>query len=413
MEQSSSLQEFVSRFQAIALGAFFFALPLSTSATEIAGGVFLGTWALSGRLTDASWLKARRLAPVVLLMLLHLVGALYAPAGGPALAALNKVRFLAYALAIPAMGFPDSAIRAAVKAFLGGLSLTCLIALLQFARVLPNAGQPPRFALFHGYMHGTLSLMLVFGLLLTAWLFRSCATPRERLGNALLAVLLLAALMLAIPGRIGYLAFLLALPFIVYSYVRQSFSLWVASALAVALLLPAFSPSLRRRVAEGCQDLAAYSQGRHDTSLGARLEMWKFAWQLFRRAPLAGNGAGAFEALWPAGKPAGIVANYTDPHNTFFQVAADFGIAGLAVLALFLFAVGRCAWEDRHGFRGYVGFCFLGIFLVGSLTNTMIAGLTNTVWTAAVAGLVLTARPAWKNGSKTVTPPVPGGSTPA
>ncbi len=413
MPENSTVQAFATRFQAVALGAFFFALPLSTSATEVAGGVFLGTWALSGRLTDATWLKARRLAPVVLLMLLHLVGVLYGPARGTALAALHNVRFLVYALAIPAMGFSDGDIRAAGKAFLGGLSLTSLIALLQYGGILSHTGQPPRFALFHGYMHGTLSLMLVFGLLLTARLFRSCATPRERLGNALLAGLLLSALMLAIPGRIGYLAFLLALPFIVYPYVRQSFSIWVALGLAAALLLPAISPSLRQRVAEGFHDLSAYSQGRQDTSLGARLEMWKFAWQLFRRAPLAGCGAGAFEALWPAGKPAGIVANYTDPHNTFFQVAADFGLVGLAALALFLCAVGRCAWENRREFRGYVGFCFLGIFLVGSLTNTMIAGLTNTVWTAAVAGLALTARPFWKAGAGTGLPAPPEGSSPA
>lgn len=154
-------------------------------------------------------------------------------------------------------------------------------------------------------------------------------------------------------------------------------------------------------------DVDHYQAGRIDTSLGSRMEMWKFSARLLAEKPLAGGGPGAFETRWKTGKPEGIVANYLNPHNTFCHVAADYGLLGLALLGGILFTLARASRSFRGSFRGFLGAAFLLVFLVGSLTNSLITGVTNTVWSAAFAGLLLSPTPLFGLFAPRTPPPTP------
>lgn len=384
---------FQTRFPVHVLAAFFFTIPLSTTAVEITSTTLLGVWLFSGTLLGGTWARSRDLAPVLLFMLLPLLGWFWSPAPEAALAAAANARFWLVTLAIASMGLGALHHRLAAGAFLSGLTLTCALATAQYAGLYPLPPGTVRYGLFHCYMHGTLSLFLAFSLMLLSRLFREASSTKARFACAVLAAFFLFALFVVIPGRIGYLAFALGLPAMVCNFLGLKFNLKSVAVFALVLAAAALSPTVRHRVSEAMSDVDHYQAGRIDTSLGSRVEMWKFSARLLGEKPLAGGGPGAFEARWKTDKPAGIVANYLNPHNTFCHVAADYGLLGLALLGWVLFAVGRAARSFKGSFRGFLGAAFLLVFLVGSLTNSLITGVTHTVWSAAFAGLLLAPTP--------------------
>lgn len=398
---------FRTRFPVHALAAFFFTIPLSTTAVEITSTTLLGVWLFSGKLLGGTWARSRDLAPVLLFMLLPLLGWFWSPAPEAALAAAANARFWLVTLAVASMGLGALHHRLATGAFLAGLALTCALATAQYAGLYPLAPGTVRYGLFHCYMHGTLSLFLAFSLMLLSRLFREAVGLKTRLTFAALAVFFLFSLFVVIPGRIGYLAFALGLPVMVCNFLGLRFNWKAAAVLALVLLAAALSPTVRHRVSEAMSDVDHYQAGRIDTSLGSRVEMWKFSARLLKEKPLAGGGPGAFETRWKTDKPAGIVANYLNPHNTFCHVAADYGLMGLALLGWVLFAVGRAARAYRGSFRGFLGAGFLLVFLVGSLTNSLITGVTNTVWSAAFAGLLLSSTPLFRVFAPRTPPSLP------
>ena len=69
-----------------------------------------------------------------------------------------------------------------------------------------------------------------------------------------------------------------------------------------------------------------------DVSPSGRLDQWRVAWTTFRRHPIAGVGAGGWEAEWLRHEP------YNDynqrPHSLYLEVLAELGLIGAALLAL-------------------------------------------------------------------------------
>ena len=116
----------------------------------------------------------------------------------------------------------------------------------------------------------------------------------------------------------------------------------VCLALFAALLMLALlgEDIIVKRLADISRDLALYKQGDSATSIGARLELWRFAWAEGLRYPLFGAGTTqmlADKALWFADHPAReFIANLRHFHNEFIDAFARRGIVGLgAVITLF------------------------------------------------------------------------------
>ena len=112
------------------------------------------------------------------------------------------------------------------------------------------------------------------------------------------------------------------------------------SALIVAVAAPLFwfanIEVIEERLAEAQHDIALYQEGKADTSIGARFEMWRFAWQEGSRYPLFGAGTAQLNADKDAWCAAADLAAFGHLHNEFLDAFARRGLVGLAVL-LFLF----------------------------------------------------------------------------
>ena len=112
------------------------------------------------------------------------------------------------------------------------------------------------------------------------------------------------------------------------------------SALIVAIAAPLFWLAnievIEERLAEAQHDIALYQEGKADTSIGARFEMWRFAWQEGSRYPLFGAGTAQLQADKDGWHAAADLAAFGHLHNEFLDAFARRGLVGLAVL-LFLF----------------------------------------------------------------------------
>ncbi len=69
-------------------------------------------------------------------------------------------------------------------------------------------------------------------------------------------------------------------------------------------------------------------------SNNGRTVLWHTAWQEFRAHPVGGGGAGSFQRWWFAHRTSPYFVQ--DAHNLYAQTLGELGIAGAALLALFL-----------------------------------------------------------------------------
>lgn len=105
----------------------------------------------------------------------------------------------------------------------------------------------------------------------------------------------------------------------------------------IALQMPQIP--IQERIALIQKELNDYStSGIANTSTGARLQLWKFSWELYRAKPLLGWGQHGYMTE----KKKEIDANHLDPtlaefnhsHNDFLDAASKRGTAGLLILLL-------------------------------------------------------------------------------
>lgn len=109
-----------------------------------------------------------------------------------------------------------------------------------------------------------------------------------------------------------------------------------------------------------------------DTSSGGiRLYLWHEAWLIFKQSPWLGAGFGQFAwqhfQLGPMLRQANISGLYNNAHNMIFQLAAEAGIAGIAVLfaavGVWLHGMRRTAMSAAH----WWGYAILGVLTIHSL----------------------------------------------
>jgi len=101
---------------------------------------------------------------------------------------------------------------------------------------------------------------------------------------------------------------------------------------------------------------------------GIRLYVWHEAWLMFASAPWLGVGFGQFSwqhfQLGPMLQRAHLSGLYTNSHNLVFQLAAEAGMAGLAVLfttlAVWLYGLRRATLTAMHWW-GYAAIAVLAI----------------------------------------------------
>ena len=171
-----------------------------------------------------------------------------------------------------------------------------------------------------------------------------------RQGLRVIAVVLMpAAIVVALAsGSRGPLLFLFVLGLLglVGYFARPRANRWrrvglVASVAAVSIIVlslaAAFVPaqSLQRFVRFGDFVQGALSgnttASSGDTSAQARLTLFGLAVTMFEERPILGSGTASYEALSPRFLGAGAADQY--PHNAILQLAAEFGLLGVALFA--------------------------------------------------------------------------------
>ena len=141
-------------------------------------------------------------------------------------------------------------------------------------------------------------------------------------------------------SRGGWLALLLSfIPF--YSYGRQALGrrtllIIVASIalLGTAVMVP--QTGVLGRLTDVSRELTLYSNGNPDSSVGARLEMWKGAWTMFTEHPITGVGRANFNlglrSLIARGDINAAMRDYHHAHNELLNALATQGLLGAAAL---------------------------------------------------------------------------------
>lgn len=181
---------------------------------------------------------------------------------------------------------------------------------------------------------------------------------KNRYVRVLLACGVLAGLYTALLSetRGSFFSLLFCLFSLVLMYLRRM--QWSRRHISVALVLFAVlilfallgEDIISKRLADIRQDLVLYEQGHSATSIGARLELWRFAWAEGLRYPLFGAGTTqmlADKALWFADHPAReFIATLGHLHNEFIDAFARRGIAGLGAV-IFVFVLPLCFYIRR------------------------------------------------------------------
>ena len=101
---------------------------------------------------------------------------------------------------------------------------------------------------------------------------------------------------------------------------------------------------LAERLTEARHDIELYQQGNSNTSIGARFEMWRFAWLEGSSHPVFGPGTAqmlADKANWPT------ISQFGHLHNEYLDAFARRGAVGLAIV-LYLF-LAPLYYYRRHG----------------------------------------------------------------
>ena len=235
-------------------------------------------------------------------------------------------------------------------------------------------------------------MLLVFSAGICSYLFRQVQDWRSRWLLFSAIVLLLADLLLAVPGRTGYLAAVVLGGYVLYNLAQVS-RLLAAGVVLLVLCVGLNSVVLSKRVQAVQSDVIQYSAGTGaKTSVGARFEMWKVSWELFRQHSLFGAGTNGFKKRWEQEVVKRGAYSFDNPHSTYFYLLANYGIVGMGLLLFLLWRMARFAWQRRQSLSGAAIFCYLVVFTVGSLTNTMLTSSFYLSW-LAIMGAIMAGTP--------------------
>lgn len=200
-----------------------------------------------------------------------------------------------------------------------------------------------RMQIVHGFHVDVLLAMAAFGAILM---------PRWRIPLGLLCVLCIVDVLFFIYGRMALLSLILVVVCVAIYLLptRRAKLLGLLGLMVMAGSAYWFIPDVTTRINSIESEATGYfEQGDIKTSGGERLYYWKLALEMWRKAPLLGEGAGAFREELLARHGPGALQGYRHPHNEYFMQLAEFGLLGiglfLAMVVIMLNSVRRI--EDR------------------------------------------------------------------
>jgi O-antigen ligase len=180
---------------------------------------------------------------------------------------------------------------------------------------------------------------------------------------------------------------LLALLYGYYFFRRGDRRYLVATLIGLSLIMGlAFQSDLvQERISKTFENIERYQDGDGDSSVGARLDMYKASLILAAERPILGHGLGVFREKSKELKDSGVlglkvraeVGVRKTPHNEFFQALVERGVIGL-VITILLFAIPCYIFyravksrSDKITYYGLCGLSMLVVFFVAGQTGTL------------------------------------------
>jgi O-antigen ligase len=158
---------------------------------------------------------------------------------------------------------------------------------------------------------------------------------------------------------------------------RWPTALLVAGLLGAIVVLAGDRLAIVERIGTLWQEVDSYRQGEIRFSpAGSRLALWKAAIELTERHPVFGIGARQFHSglqqLLAEGRFPRDVELFHHAHNSYLNIAAEYGIIGLATFAVLLLLIWRALAQTDPKAR-IIGRLSMGCWMVFALTNDVLA----------------------------------------
>lgn len=350
-----------------------FAAPVSRSLFLLSAAVFLMAWAahpdwrLKWQLTtDSPAAKA-----LWLLAGLVLVWTVFSPA--PTEDAVNNLKVYSKLLLVLMLQLPLCQPiwqRRAFAAFTAGMALVLMSTYANVFIDVPwshtrNQGFGEDHSVFVEYV----SQSVMTAIFLAYAVHRALVSTRRAhkvlwwlsVATALFSVVFL------LQGRSGLLATVVVSAVLFWQCTPRHLR-WRTAVLLVALgaALVIASPLMRERL------LLAYLEVVHhqpfdQTSLGARIDMWRLAWDTTWAHPLFGAGSGAYPSL-AAAYFGHCDMTCTHPHNQYLFFSMEFGLPVLGAYLLLLVAIGLTAHRSTDTTRVLL-WAWLAVVAIDGLFN--------------------------------------------
>lgn len=362
-----SIQTWVSIFLALSL----LTIPLSSTAKSIFIVLALGLIVFSPvyRRDLMIVMEQRWSQAALLLFFVAVLACAWSPSTlREKLMEIEKYSKLLY-LPVLAVGFRDpQARRLALHGFLLAMLITVIVSSLVYAGVY-SFGNVEANSVFRN--HIMTGYMMAFAAYLSSLLFLK-HRGKARIPYAVLAIVFSYYTLFINNGRTGYVIFILLMMLLMF----QTFS-WRQALLGIlvgcSLIAVIFSqsPVMQKAISQAVNDCKLYKKSEKDTSIGYRLQFHDYAYNLFKRHPLIGNGTTSFKHIYHEEDP--IPArrtNLLEPHSQYWLVASEFGLLGCFALVFFFFSL--FASSLRLKTLRPLALAVLLPFLIGNLSDSLL-----------------------------------------
>lgn len=350
-----------------------FAAPTSRSLFIASGLLFALAWFTEGHYRE-KWLMLRNLpitGPVVLLSLVVLLWSAFSPAPPQELMETLKVYSKLPLVLMLATTFSDGYWRQrAWQAFLVAMLVVVVSTYGNVVFDLPwSRTQNQGLGQDHSVFIEHVSQSIMTAMFITVCLHHALLTHEVRarwlwFGLALIS---LVSIVVLLQGRSGLVALVIALGVFALMRVPRQKLMWVIAATALlSAVLIAVSPLMQQRLWLAYTEVANY-QPFELTSLGARIDMWRFALNQSIEHLWLGTGSGTYATLAAHHfKHCTWVCEH--PHNQYLFFSMEFGAMGLLAFVWLLWRVFLIAKKSTNA-ENVLLMAFLAVLAVDSLIN--------------------------------------------
>ena len=396
------------------LVAMFFAFPMSVALANVTMALAVLLWLLSMRLIDWKpfFVQAWRnpvAKPAVLLAILVVVATIWSPATGPEIVGYfkkySKFLILPVFMALLVQG---EVRRRCWQAFAAAMLITLVSTWLNVWIDLPwsqtrNQGFGVDHTVFKDHIAQGI-MMSLFVCLTAMW-----AIKAERRGQALLwwfvCAMSAASILVLSQGRTGYLGvFFAALAFALSALggrIKAALGTVTVAAMLVVVVY-GVSPQFQERTNLALRE-AHSSSLNAVTSIGARIETWRFMTSSSTKMTLLGAGTGSYPVFARSyfKDPAFCAVVCPHPHNQFLLFYFELGLLGLALFLWYIFAIARQALEVTSVHRGLM-LGFVAIMVVSSMTHSSFWLSTESHYLVLMTALMMAS--AGRTGGRSAMP---------